>query len=94
MLSEYNQGGVNADKRGWRDFTPSNPFSSVTVGMTLKHKTLGIIPPLRIKERRNESPVIANVIHSTISNTGFDYVANEVGGGEQSCSMEYIAIGY
>lgn len=88
------QGGVNADKRGWRDFTPSNPFSSVTFGISFKHKSLCIIPLLRIKERRNESPVIANVIHSTISNTGFDYVANEVGGGEQSCSMEYIAIGY
>ena len=88
------QGGINADKKGWRDFSPSAPYSSIRFGIAFKQKVLSIIPIYRLKEKRNESPVIANTIHSTITNTGFEYIANEVGGGEQSCSIEFVAIGY
>lgn len=87
------QGGFNADKLGWRDLNVENRSNKVLYGISFRNIPVMVIPMFRLKDSKTESPVIANIIHSKLTNTGFEYNANEVGGGEQMCAMEYIAIG-
>lgn len=90
----FNHQGGNGSDNNWSDYTPSQPFYEARFGLSFKKKVLSTIPIFILKEKRNESPVIGNVIHSTASLTSFTVMANEVGGGEQSCRMKYLAIGY
>ena len=87
------QGGFNADSKGWRDMTTNDRTGKVSYGISFKSVPPIVIPLFRIKESKTESPVIANVIHSSLTKTSFEYTAYEVGGGVQSCIMEYVAIG-
>lgn len=93
MQWEFNQGGFNADKLGWRDLKVENRSNKVIYGISFNNMPIIVIPMFRLKDSKTESPVIANIINSKLTNTGFEYNANEVGGGEQTCIMEYIAIG-
>ena len=93
LRSEFSQGGFNADSKGWRDMTTNDRTGKVSYGISFKGVPAIVIPLFRIKESKTESPVIANVIHSSLTKTSFEYTAYEVGGGVQSCIMEYVAIG-
>ena len=93
LRSEFSQGGFNADSKGWRDMTTNDRTGKVSYSISFKGVPAIVIPLFRIKESKTESPVIANVIHSSLTKTSFEYTAYEVGGGVQSCIMEYVAIG-
>lgn len=87
------QGGINADGKGWTDQNSDSRTGKVKFGITFNTKPIIVLPTCRIKYSKTESPVVVNVIHTSLNNSGFEYNADEVSGGEQSRTLEYIAIG-
>lgn len=60
----------------------------VSYGISFKGVPALVIPLFRIKESETESPVIANVIHSSLTKTSFEYTAYEVGGGTANSPLD------
>lgn len=92
-LLGFDQGGINADGKGWTDQNSDSRTGKVKFGITFNTKPIIVLPTCRIKYSKTESPVVVNVIHTSLNNSGFEYNADEVSGGEQSRTLEYIAIG-
>lgn len=87
------QGGINADGKGWTDQNSDSRTGSVKFGIAFNTKPIIVLPTCRIKSSTTEEPIVVNVIHTSLTSTGFNYNADEVGGGYQSRILEYIAIG-
>ena len=87
------QGGINADGKGWTDQNSDSRTGRVKFGITFNTKPIIVLPTCRIKSSTTEEPIVVNVIHTSLNRTGFEYNADEVGGGYQSRILEYIAIG-